>query len=113
MLGMVFYAPLSTYYPLMTSDYFRADAWHAGAVNFAYAGGMMLCAVILGKFSAIKSKFPVIHLGLLGMGTASLTMRSAARGDALVQKTLNDRRVKALRIALALIEKERRCDDAD
>ncbi|WP_243454504.1 hypothetical protein [Desulfosporosinus fructosivorans] len=56
----------------MTSDYFRADAWHAGAVNFAYAGGMMLCAVILGKFSAIKSKFPVVHLGLLGMGTASL-----------------------------------------
>jgi len=42
LLGMVFYAPLSTYYPLMTSDYFRADAWHAGAVNFAYVGGMML-----------------------------------------------------------------------
>ncbi|MCR6545978.1 hypothetical protein [Dehalobacterium formicoaceticum] len=29
------------------------------------------------------------------------------------QKTLNDRRVKALRIALALIEKEVRCSDAD
>lgn len=29
------------------------------------------------------------------------------------QKTLNDRRVKALRIALALIEKEMRFSDAD
>lgn len=29
------------------------------------------------------------------------------------QKTLNDRRVKALRIALALIEKEMGCGDAD
>ena len=29
------------------------------------------------------------------------------------QKTLNDRRVNALRIALALIEKEMRCSDAD
>lgn len=29
------------------------------------------------------------------------------------QKTLNDRRVKALRIALALIEKEIECSDAD
>jgi hypothetical protein len=29
------------------------------------------------------------------------------------QKTLNDRRVNALRIALALIEKEMRNDDAD
>lgn len=29
------------------------------------------------------------------------------------QKTLNDRRVNSLRIALALIEKEMRCSDAD
>ena len=29
------------------------------------------------------------------------------------QKTLNDRRVKALQIALALIEKEMGCGDAD
>jgi len=29
------------------------------------------------------------------------------------QKTLNDRRVKALRIALVLIEKEMGCGDAD
>jgi DHA3 family macrolide efflux protein-like MFS transporter len=72
LLGMVFYAPLSTYYPLMTSDYFKADAWHASMVNFGYAGGMMLCAIILGKFGTIRNKFPVIHLGLLGMGTSSL-----------------------------------------
>lgn len=72
LLGMVFYAPLSAYYPLMTSDYFRADAWHAGMVNFAYAAGMMLCAIVLGKLGTIKNKFPVIHLGLLGMGTSSL-----------------------------------------
>lgn len=72
LLGMVFYAPLSTYYPLMTSDYFRADAWHASMVNFGYAGGMMLCALILGKRGKIKNKFWIIHLGLLGMGTSSL-----------------------------------------
>lgn len=29
------------------------------------------------------------------------------------QKTLNDRRVNSLRIALALIEKEMRCSDVD
>ncbi len=29
------------------------------------------------------------------------------------QKTLNDRRIKALQIALALIEKEIECSDAD
>lgn len=72
LLGMVFYAPLSTYYPLMTSDYFRADAWHASMVNLGYASGMMLCAILLGKFGTIKNKFPVIHLGLFGMGISSL-----------------------------------------
>jgi len=72
LLGMVFYAPLSTYYPLMTSDYFRADAWHASMVNFGYAGGMMLCAILLGRVGAIKNKFPVIHAGLMGMGISSL-----------------------------------------
>lgn len=72
LLGMVFYAPLSTYYPLMTSDYFRADAWHASMVNLAYAGGMMLCAILLGKLGTVKNKFTAIHLGLLGMGTSSL-----------------------------------------
>ncbi|MEL7567467.1 MAG: MFS transporter [Dehalobacterium sp.] len=72
LLGMVFYAPLSTFYPLMTSDYFRADAWHASMVNFGYAVGMMLCAIFLGRFGTIKNKFPVIHMGLLGMGTSSL-----------------------------------------
>ncbi|WP_236860290.1 MFS transporter [Candidatus Formimonas warabiya] len=56
----------------MTSDYFRADAWHASMVNFGYATGMMLCAILLGKFGTIKNKFLVIHLGLLGMGTSSL-----------------------------------------
>ena len=72
LLGMVFYAPLSTYYPLMTSDYFRADAWHASMVNFGYAAGMMICAIFMGRFGTIKNKFPVIHMGLLGMGTSSL-----------------------------------------
>ncbi len=69
---MVFYSPLSVYYPLMTSDYFRADAWHASVVNFGYAGGMMLSASILSKIGYINIKFAVIHLALLGMGGASL-----------------------------------------
>lgn len=72
LFSMIFYAPLSTYYPLMTSDYFRSDAWHASMVNLAYAGGMMFCAILLGRRGSIKNKFRVIHLGLLGMGISSL-----------------------------------------
>ena len=72
LLAMIFYAPLSTYYPLMTSDYFKAGAWHASLISVVYAGGMMGCAMVLGRIGTIKNKFPLIHLGLFGMGLTSL-----------------------------------------
>ena len=40
-LCMFFYAPLSAFYPLMTSDYFKLSAMHGSAVEFAFAAGMM------------------------------------------------------------------------
>ncbi|MGI6280303.1 MAG: MFS transporter, partial [Acutalibacteraceae bacterium] len=69
---MIFYTPLSTYYPLMISDYYKAGAWHAGLINFLYAGGMMLCSLLLGRFGTMKNKFLAIYFGLLGMGLSSL-----------------------------------------
>lgn len=71
-LAMVFYAPLASFYPLMTSDYFALSEWHGGAVNIGYALGMMGCAGLLGSVIKIKRKFTAMHLGLLGMGLMSL-----------------------------------------
>lgn len=67
---MVFYMPLSSYYPLMTSDHFQATAWHAGAVELVYAGGMMVCAFLIGGVG-LKHKLGAIHLGMLGLGLSS------------------------------------------
>ena len=72
MVGMIFYMPLSSYYPLMTSDYFQATAWHASIVELGYAAGMMLCAVLVSAFGKIKNKFLIIHLGFLGLGLSSM-----------------------------------------
>ena len=56
-LCMVFYLPLSSLYPLMTSDYFAGTAWHASIIEFVYAGGMMLCAAIVSARGEIKTSF--------------------------------------------------------
>jgi DHA3 family macrolide efflux protein-like MFS transporter len=69
---MVFYLPLSSLYPLMTSEYFSGTAWHASIVEFVYAGGMMLCAAIVSAHGEIKHKFGVIHAALITMGLWTL-----------------------------------------
>lgn len=68
---MIFYMPLSSFFPLMTSGYFHATAWHASAVQFGYAGGMMLCSVLAGVYGNKKDKLFVLHIGLLGIGLGS------------------------------------------
>lgn len=70
---MAFFLPLSSYYPLMTSSYFKASAWHASIVELAFAGGMMLFAALMGSVGD-KAKHPLLisYLGLLGLGFTSL-----------------------------------------
>ncbi|WHH59737.1 MFS transporter [Petroclostridium sp. X23] len=70
-IGMIFYMPLSSFFPLMTSEYFHASAWHAGIVQFGYAGGMMMCSILVGTYGTIKNKLFVVHIGLLGLGLTS------------------------------------------
>lgn len=69
---MLFFMPLSSYYPLMTSSYFEKSAWYASLVEMLYAAGMMGSALCMGLFGNIKRKFLVVHIGLLGVGVTSL-----------------------------------------
>lgn len=70
---MAFFLPLSSYYPLMTSSYFKASAWHASLVELSYAGGMMAFAALMGAVGG-KARNPlnISYLGLLGLGLTSL-----------------------------------------
>lgn len=67
-LCMVFYLPLSSLYPLMTSVHFSGTAWHAGIIEIVYAAGMMLCAMIISAYGEIKNKFKLIYISLAGFG---------------------------------------------
>lgn len=71
-LCMVFFMPLSSYYPLMTSNYFHLEAFHASIVEFTFALGMMATSLAVGLFGHIKNKLLFAHLGLFGIALTSL-----------------------------------------
>lgn len=67
-LSMIFYLPLSSFYPLMTSDYFQASAWHGSIVEILYAAGMMVAAFLFGSVIKVKRHLLISYIGLLGIG---------------------------------------------
>ncbi len=71
-VAMVFYMPLATYYPLMSSTHFGATAWHAGLVELLYAGGMMLAAITFSRVGNLKHKLAVVHIGVFGLALSTL-----------------------------------------
>ena len=69
-LSMIFILPMASFYPLMTSDYFHASAWHGSAVEIAYALGMMVAAFLMGSVIRPRRQLWASYLGMLGMGLA-------------------------------------------
>ena len=69
---MFFYAPLSAFYPLMTSDYFDLSAMYGSAVELSFAIGMMVSSLLFSSVLKIERKIRVSFIGLLGMGIASV-----------------------------------------
>lgn len=64
----VFYMPVATYYPLMTSSYFKQSALHGSVVEFVYSLGMMVTALLFGSAAKIKNKLFASYVGVLGSG---------------------------------------------
>lgn len=71
-LCMIFYAPLSSFYPLMTSDYFDLSAMYGSAVELCFAIGMMVSSLFFSSVLKVERKIRVSFIGLLGMGITSV-----------------------------------------
>ena len=71
-LCMFFYAPLSSFYPLMTSDYFKLSAMYGSAVELSFAVGMMVSSLLFSSVLKVNQKIRVSFIGLFGMGVMSL-----------------------------------------
>ena len=63
--------PLSSFYPLMTSDYFNATAWHGSVVEILYAAGMMVAAFLFSSVIKVKQHLLFSYVGMLGVGITS------------------------------------------
>lgn len=70
-LCMFFYAPLSSFYPLMTSDYFDLSAMYGSCVELAFAVGMLLSSLLFSSVLKISRKIRTSFIGLLSMGVVS------------------------------------------
>ncbi len=68
---MFFYAPLSSFYPLMTSDYFNLSALYGSAVELSFAIGMIVSSLLFSSVLKVKRKIRVSFIGLFGMGIMS------------------------------------------
>lgn len=69
---MLFYAPLSSYYPLLTSDYFNLSAIHGSIVEMAFAVGMMIVALLFGSVLKVEKKIRAAYFGLIGIGISTM-----------------------------------------
>ena len=63
-LCMFFYAPLSSFYPLMTSDYFQLSAMHGSAVELSFAVGMMVASLLFSSVLKVERKIRVSFIDL-------------------------------------------------
>ena len=70
-LCMFFYGPLSSFYPLMTSDYFSLSAIHGSLVELAFAAGMILSSLLFSSVLTVSRKIRVSYLGLFDIGAVS------------------------------------------
>ena len=71
-LCMVFFMPLSSFYPLMTSDYFKLSAMYGSAVELSFAVGMMASSLLFSSVLKVNRKIRVSFIGLFAMGVMSL-----------------------------------------
>ncbi|MDR2201785.1 MAG: MFS transporter, partial [Clostridiales bacterium] len=70
--AMIFFMPLTSYFPLMTSDYFKGTEFHAAFAESLWAAGMLAGAVITGAAGTIKNKLVFARLMFLFVGLESV-----------------------------------------
>lgn len=76
-LCMFFYAPLSSLYPLMTSDYFKLSAMYGSAVELSFAIGMMVSSLLFSSVLKINRKIRISGLCMIAL-TTGVSIRYAA-----------------------------------
>lgn len=71
------FAPAFTLLPLMVTRIFKGGVWHLGAINSAWAVGMVIGGLLLGAWGGFKSKIVTSLAGVAGMGLGAFMVAVA------------------------------------
>lgn len=80
---MIFFMPITAFYPLMTSDYFQRTACEASSVELLYSAGMMSGTFVINRFGN-KLQYNAIcaaFIGLFGLGSTTLISGLLPKSD--------------------------------
>lgn len=72
-LYMFVYMPINALYPLISMEYFAGTPVHVSITEIAFASGMMIGGLLLGRFGSYKKRVLLITVSIFLMG-ASLTI---------------------------------------
>ena len=72
----VLYMPLGSLFPLLIRVHFGGEAWHVGAAEFVFAGGLLVSSLIIGVWGGMGRRFLMASIALGVMGAT--TMASGA-----------------------------------
>lgn len=67
---LIFYMPLTTFFPLMISNHFKAGSWYASFGSFACGLGMLIASFVVALVLKKKEKIKVSYMALVFMGLA-------------------------------------------
>lgn len=68
---LIFTLPLSSLYPLMTSEHFGGNEWNASIVEVSFALGMMISSFVF-SFIKVRDEIKVSYFGLVFMGVTTM-----------------------------------------
>jgi DHA3 family macrolide efflux protein-like MFS transporter len=72
MIMTILYMPLASLFPLLIRVHFGGTAWHVGAAEFVFAGGLLVSSLVIGVWGGMKRRFLMAALAIVVMGAASL-----------------------------------------
>jgi DHA3 family macrolide efflux protein-like MFS transporter len=67
----VLYMPLGSLFPLLIYGHFGGTAWHVGAAEFVFAGGLLMSSLVMVIWGGMKRRFLMAALAIGVMGAAS------------------------------------------
>jgi DHA3 family macrolide efflux protein-like MFS transporter len=68
----ILYMPLGSLFRLLILVHFDGTAWHTGAAEFVFAGGLLVSSLVVGIWGGMKRRFLMAALAIGVLGAAAL-----------------------------------------